>query len=207
MSLPPLKNLIACSKCDTLHKATVLAEGETAMCCRCGTPLMSSTSTAFTIVLTLSLASVVLLISAFSFPFLDLNVQGRKHGTSVLGAIFAFKSTWGIPLAIAIAGFIMVLPLTRLIALIYAISPLVRGSEPLIYARQAFALAEWLRPWSMSEIFIVGVSVALIKVAGLAKVTIGPAFWAFAALVIITVIKDQLICRYSIWEALDKSTA
>jgi paraquat-inducible protein A len=64
-------------------------------------------------------------------------------------------------------------------------------------------LAEALRPWSMAEIFIVGVTVALIKVAGMAAVTIGPAFWAFAGVVVITVLKDQLICRYSIWETLD----
>jgi paraquat-inducible protein A len=55
----------------------------------------------------------------------------------------------------------------------------------------------------MAEIFIVGVSVALIKVAGIATVSFGPAFWAFCALVIITVVKDQLICRFSIWQALE----
>ncbi|MEM9969427.1 MAG: paraquat-inducible protein A, partial [Pseudomonadota bacterium] len=108
------------------------------------------------------------------------------------------------PLALAVAGFIIVLPLTRLAALIYALAPLVRGRSPAPYSRQAFGLAETLRPWSMAEIFMVGVSVALIKVAGLATVSLGPAFWAFAGLVIITVLKDQLICRYSIWEALDQ---
>ena len=56
----------------------------------------------------------------------------------------------------------------------------------------------------MAEIFIVGVSVALIKVSGIATVTFGPAFWAFAGLVVITVLKDQLICRFSIWQALEK---
>ena len=57
----------------------------------------------------------------------------------------------------------------------------------------------------MAEIFIVGVTVALIKVAGLAAVTIGPAFWAFAGVVVVTVLKDQLISRYAIWETLDKA--
>ena len=55
----------------------------------------------------------------------------------------------------------------------------------------------------MAEIFIVGVTVALIKVAGIATVTIGPAFWAFSGLVVVTILKDQLICRYSIWHALE----
>ena len=55
----------------------------------------------------------------------------------------------------------------------------------------------------MAEIFIVGVTVALVKVAGLATVSTGPAFWAFCALVLITVLNDQLICRYSVWRALE----
>ncbi|SHG81494.1 paraquat-inducible protein A [Cognatiyoonia sediminum] len=207
MSLPPLEDLVACSQCDTLHNAMTLSEGETAACRQCGTPLMTSRSSALARVLSLALTSVVLMIAAISFPFLDLDVQGRQSGTSVIGAVLAFQSSWGFPLAIAVAGFIIILPLTRLIALIYAIGPLTRGAKPRRYARQAFALAERLRPWSMVEIFMVGVTVALIKVAGLATVTIGPAFWAFAALVVITVLKDQLICRYSIWEELDTARA
>lgn len=207
MSLPPLEDLVACSHCDTLHNAISLEDGETAACRQCGTPLMTSRSAALARVLSLALTAVVLMIAAISFPFLDLDVQGRHNATSVIGAVMAFQSGLAFPLAIAVAGFIIFLPLTRLIALIYAIGPLTRGAAPRRYAREAFALAETLRPWSMAEIFMVGVTVALIKVAGLATVTIGPAFWAFALLVIVTVLKDQLICRYSIWEALDKAKA
>ena len=207
MSLPPLQDLVACSECDTLHNAMTLSEGETASCRLCGTPLMSAKSSALARVLSLALTAVVLMVAAISFPFLDLDIQGRHNATSVIGAVLAFHNSWGLPLAIAVAGFIVILPLARLVALIYAIGPLVRGVQPRRFAREAFALAERLRPWSMAEIFMVGVTVALIKVAGLATVTIGPAFWAFAALVVITVLKDQLICRYSIWEALDSAKA
>ena len=123
----------------------------------------------------------------------------------MIDAVLAFNDGFAFPLAVAVAFFIVIIPLMRLTALIYALGPLVREQEPRPGARTAFALAERLHPWSMAEIFIVGVTVALIKVAGLAAVTVGPAFWAFAGVVIITILKDQLICRYSIWEALDKA--
>ncbi len=165
---------------------------------------MSSKAAALSRILSLALAAVILMVAAISFPFLDLDAGGRHSATSVIGAVMAFRDGLAFPLAIAVAGFIIILPLTRLFALIYAIGPLARGAKPRLFARQAFALAETLRPWSMAEIFMVGVTVALIKVAGLATVTIGPAFWAFASLVVITFFKDQLICRYSIWEALDQ---
>jgi len=203
MPLPPLTNLVACPHCDTLHTSAKLGAGEKAYCQRCGTAIMTHQPAAFAQILSLALTAFVLMLAAISFPFLDLDVAGNHNATSVVGAIMAFDEGIAVALAVAVAFFIIILPLTRLAALIYVIGPLVRGKPPRKGARAAFRLAGRLRPWAMAEIFMVGVTVALIKVAGLATVTIGPAFWAFTGLVIITVLKDQLICRYSIWQALD----
>ncbi|WP_237065516.1 paraquat-inducible protein A [Loktanella sp. M215] len=201
--LSPLDDLIACPHCDTLHVEQDLSDGARAYCRRCGVLLMTSEPRAIVRLVSLSSAAVVLMFAAISFPFLDLDVSGQHNATSVIHAIMVFSSGKGIPLAIAVALFIVVLPLVRLLALIHAIGPLVRGAKPHRSARVAFALTEQLRPWSMAEIFIVGVTVALVKVAGLATVTVGPAFWAFVGLVILTVFNDQIMNRYAIWKALD----
>ncbi len=205
--LPTLDDLVACPQCDTLHQATELPTGARAHCQRCGTLLMTSQPAAIAQILSLALTAFIMLLAAISFPFLSLDAGGHHNATSVIDAILAFQDGFAAPLAIIVAFFIVVIPLIRLGALVYALGPLVRETKPRRRAREAFGLAEWLRPWSMAEIFIVGVTVALIKVAGMATVTLGPAFWAFAGVVVITVLKDQLICRYSIWEALDQSAA
>lgn len=205
-ALPPLDDLVACPQCDTLHQARDLPDNARAYCQRCGIVLMTSQPAAMAQILSLALTAFIMMLAAISFPFLSLDAGGLHNATSVIDAILAFNDGYAFPLAIAVAFFIVVIPLVRLGALIYALGPLVREQKPRQGARKAFGLAERLRPWSMAEIFIVGVTVALIKVAGLAAVTIGPAFWAFAGVVVITVLKDQLICRYSIWEALDQST-
>lgn len=202
---PSLDDLVACPQCDTLHQAYSLPENARAHCQRCGTILMTSQPAAIARILSLSLTAFIMMIAAISFPFLRLDAGGLQNATSVIDAILAFKDGLAFPLAVAVAFFIVVIPLLRLAALIYALGPLVRKRKPRQGARAAFGLAEQLRPWSMAEIFIVGVTVALVKVAGLAAVTIGPAFWAFAGVVVITVLKNQMICRYSIWEALEQS--
>lgn len=203
----PLDDLVACPQCDTLHRASALPDNARAHCQQCGIVLMTSQPAAMARILSLALTAFIMMIAAVSFPFLTLDAGGLHNATSVIDAVLAFNDGYAFPLAVAVAFFIIVIPLIRLSALIYALGPLVRDRMPRQGARKAFALAERLRPWSMVEIFIVGVTVALIKVAGLAAVTIGPAFWAFAGVVVITVLKDQLICRYSIWEALDKAKA
>jgi len=207
VTLPPLDDLVACPQCDTLHNATALPDHTRAYCQQCGVVLMTSQPEAMARILSLALTAFVMMIAAISFPFLTLDAGGFHNATSVMDAILAFNKGLAFPLAIAVAFFIVVIPLIRLGALIYALGPLVREQPARVGARVAFGIAEKLRPWSMAEIFIVGVTVALVKVAGLAAVTIGPAFWAFAGVVIITVLKDQLICRYSIWEALEQPAA
>ena len=205
--MPPLEDLIACPHCDTLHTNAVLTEGSQAFCVRCGVVLKTQRGTAIVSVLALAITSFVLMVAAVSFPFLDLSVAGKTNSTSVLGAVMAFSDTFTLPLAVAVAGFIILLPLLRLAAIIYAVLPLATGIPSTRGAQQAFGLAEELRPWSMAEIFIVGVAVALVKVAGIATITFGPAFWAFTVLVVLTAFQDTLICRYSIWRALDTSQA
>ena len=56
----------------------------------------------------------------------------------------------------------------------------------------------------MAEIFVIGVAVALVKISDLARVDYGPAFWMFAALVVVITIQDGYMCRWSIWKSLDK---
>lgn len=201
--LPPLEDLLACPQCDALHVAQDLPDHSRAYCHRCGTALMTSRPSAIAQVLSLALTAFSLMIAAVSFPFLTLDAGGLENATSVIDAILAFDHGFSLLLAVVVGLFIIVIPFIRLAALIYALSPLVRDAKPRAGAKQAFGLAERLRPWSMAEIFVIGVTVALVKVAGMAAVTIGPAFWAFAGVVVITTLKDRLICRYSIWEALD----
>lgn len=204
-ALPPLDDLLACPQCDTLHVAEDLPDHARAHCRQCGALLMTSQPASIVRILSLAVTGFILMIAAVSFPFLSLDAGGMDNATSVIDAVLAFQDGYAFPLAVAVAFFIIVIPLMRLSALIYALAPLARRGKPWAQARAAFAFAEMLRPWSMAEIFIVGVTVALIKVAGLAVVTVGPAFWAFAGVVIITMLKDQMICRYAIWETLDKA--
>ena len=51
-----------------------------------------------------------------------------------------------------------------------------------------------------------GCAVALIKVADLAQVMFGPAFWMFALLVILVLLQQRYLCSWSVWDALNTPT-
>lgn len=198
-----LSDMIACPKCDALHRVPQIDTGSEARCVRCGTVLMAPRDGAMTRIVMLSVTALILMIAAVFFPFLELRVQGLGRKSSVFDAVLAFSDGLMLPLSFAVAALIVVLPITRFIALIYVFAPMALGWAPAPHAKAAFRLAEQIRPWAMAEVFIIGVAVALVKVAGLAQVTLGPAFWAFVGLVIITVLKDNFMCRVTVWQTLN----
>ena len=59
--------------------------------------------------------------------------------------------------------------------------------------RVAMRWAEWIEPWAMAEIFMVGVVVSLVKVSDLASLNVGPAFWSLLCLILTSVLILSLI--------------
>ncbi|MDH3262467.1 MAG: paraquat-inducible protein A [Paracoccaceae bacterium] len=201
---PDLSALVACPSCDALHRMAEVPTGGRARCHRCGMVLMAPREGALTRIVMLSTTALVLMVAAVFFPFLELQAGGLRQRSSVFDAVMAFSEGLMLPLSVAVAALIVILPLARFAAILYALAPMAFGKAPARHAARAFRLAEELKPWAMAEIFIVGVAVALVKVAGLAQVSLGPAFWAFATLVMVTALKDNFMCRLTIWKTLEE---
>lgn len=199
-----LSGLIACPTCDALHNDAEVAPGARARCPRCGTVLMAPRAGAMTQIVMLAATAQILMIAAVFFPFLEINAQGFSSKSSIIDAILAFSDGLMLPLSFAVAALIVVLPFVRFGAIVYTLAPMALGTRPWPYAVEAFRLAEALKPWAMAEIFIVGVAVAIVKVSGLAHLSLGPAFWAFVALVLVTVLKDNVMSRIVIWKTLER---
>lgn len=197
-----LSELVACPKCDALHRVRGLSGNERASCARCGTLLIEPRDTSFLHVIALSLTAIILMVGAVFFPFLQISAQGLSHGSSIFGVAMAFSDGFLAPLALAVLLMIVALPLIRFCALIYVLWPLSKGAPPWPGAGRVFHAVEVMSPWMMAEVFIIGVAVALVKVMGLASVSFGPAFWAFCLLVLIMGLKNAFMSKGAIWRAL-----
>ena len=201
------EGLVACPRCDALHVEEELADGETARCVRCGGVLARPQSGAFTQIIALAITTMVLMIGAIFFPFLEISRLGMGHGTSLFGVAMAFSEGFVAPLTVALLGVIVALPALRSALLVYTLWPLARGNRPYAHAARAFRLSEQLKPWSMAEIFIIGTAVAMVKVGGLATISFGPAFWAFGALIFVNLANRSFMCSTTIWDAIEDGGA
>ncbi|MBN2905794.1 MAG: paraquat-inducible protein A [Rhodobacteraceae bacterium] len=199
-----LSDLIACPHCDAVYRVAQPAHGERAVCARCHTVLIAPRRRAGEQLIALALAVVVLVITATLAPFLSIDAGGQHNAASVLDAALAFSGSGALALlSLAVAAGIVFIPVTRALLLIYVLTPIVRDRPPAPGAIVAFRLSEALRPWSMAEIFVIGCAVALVKIADLAAVEFGPGFWIFAVLVVLLVVQDNFMCRYSVWKSLE----
>jgi paraquat-inducible protein A len=196
----PHSRLIACPECDALYEANPALRLE---CRRCHRLLVAPDRRAGLGVILLSLLSALLIWGAVTQPFLSIERFWVTRDATLLEAAFAFEGPFAW-LSLAVLGFVLVLPALRLGLSLYVLGPLVAGRSPLPGAMRAFRWTEALKPWSMAEIFALGAGVALVKIVALAEVTVGPAFWMFALLVVAIWVQDRLTCRFSVWEALER---
>lgn len=200
----PLDDMIVCPQCDAAYSLRRPDVGERARCARCGTALITPRRKAGLQIIALSLTVAILIVAATVFPFLTITAAGTSNSVSILDAALAFSDGPLIALSLATAALIVFIPLARVLLSMYVLVPIVLDRPPARGATQAFRLSEAMRPWSMAEIFAIGCAVALVKITDLADVGFGPAFWMFCALVFLVVVQDNFLCRWSVWNSLEK---
>jgi len=82
--------------------------------------------------------------------------------------------------------------------------PIHLGRIPWQMAR-AFRLLRHVQPWSMMEVFLVGILVAVTKLVDMASVVPGLALWAFAALIVVLAASMASLDEEAVWERLAES--
>ncbi|MBM7067259.1 paraquat-inducible protein A [Actibacterium sp. 188UL27-1] len=197
-------DLVICPVCDSLYRVNAADRTRPARCGQCGYRLVLGKPDAIASVVGMALAAAILMAVVVFTPFLQLTAGTFTSRASVLDVVLAFQSDIMVPLSISVLAFIVLLPLARFAFLTYALMPAVFDRAPLPGAAVSLRWAFQLKPWAMAEIFMVGVAVALVKLSGMATLTMGPAFWAFVAVVLLNAYGDALMCRTTLWSAVSK---
>jgi len=194
--------LVACHDCDLLRRLPPLREGAAAYCDRCGALLRRRRRNSIERTLALTLAASVLLAVANYFPFLSFEMQGRITETTLASGVF---DLWrqGVPEIAVLVGFTAVVaPFAQLALLLYVLLPVHLGRVPWQMPRM-FRLLRRVQPWSMMEVFLVGILVAVTKLVDMAQVVPGLALWAFAGLIVVLAGALSSLDPEAVWERVE----
>jgi paraquat-inducible protein A len=196
----------ACHDCDLLQRVGSLPEGATALCARCGAVLRRRRRNSIERTLALTIAACVLFAVANAFPFLSFDMSGQVTRTTLLSGVFDLWEQ-GVPAIAALVGFTAVAaPFAQLALLLYVLLPVHLGRVPWQMAR-AFRLLRRVQPWSMMEVFMVGILVAITKLVDMAQVVPGLALWAFSGLIFVLAGAMASLDPEAVWERLEVRSA
>lgn len=197
MNAPTQDQLIICHECTNHVKVPPLAHRQKASCPRCGAVLTRQNNAAIERMLAFGIAALVLLIMSLCFKFLGFAANGQSQSIDIISGLTVLVEQDYVFLAIIQLLSIVVLPAIVLLALLAVLIPLHLGKKPLL-GGALVKLIYALLPWSMAEIFLIGVLVSLIKISSLADVTMGPSFYSYIGFTICLTITLVHLDKHSI---------
>jgi paraquat-inducible protein A len=199
---PGAGRLRECPDCGLFQRLPPLPRGAVARCPRCAAVLRRRRTDPVGRALALAVTGVLLFALAVSLPFIDVDVGGQTRETTLLSGPSALEQQGVWELSIAVLATTLGAPLARLLALSYVLLGLKLRHPPRhLYA--VFGWVERLSPWSMIEVFLLGVFVAYTRLIVLAHVEVGGAVYALGALMLATAGADGVLDHEAVWEGLE----
>ena len=197
---------IACHECDLLLNLPNFEEGSRAYCPRCNHLLCSNPSNGIERGLAFAVTGVAFLFLANIFPFLSFQARGREQVMTLLQSSLELYEGGNEILAAFVLAFIIVAPALLLFSIIWILGPLVLKDKRTLGAYWLGRLVFQTSPWSMAEIFLIGILVSIIKISSMATVVLGVSFWAYVGFTLCLMMSMVNLDKHFFWEALDKAS-
>jgi paraquat-inducible protein A len=187
--------LLVCRDCDAVHRQVSLRKQEIACCTACGALLARHSRLAVEQLLALTLTAAILFLIANANPVLAIEVGGMRTEANGWTAAFSMAHGWMGWAAAVLAVTVFVVPMLQIAITLWVLSFawLARRAPGL---RLLLVALHRLRPWSMTEVLLLGVLVAIVKLSGWVHVVPGAGIWALAGLTFLLTILTMVDARF-----------
>jgi len=191
--------LLNCHVCGQLARAVPGLHAP--RCPRCAAPLHFRKPDSVARCWALLIAAMILYVPANLLPMMKTSsLFGSQSDTIMSGVVYFWTSgSWYLALIIFFAS--IMVPLLKMIALMVLLVSVQRRS---LWQRgqraRLYRLVEFVGRWSMLDIYVVAVIVALVQLKALATIQPGPGAIAFGAVVVLTMFAAMAFDPRLIWD-------
>jgi paraquat-inducible protein A len=195
--------LLGCHACGLLSRAGPHAHD--ARCPRCGARLHWRKPDSISRTWALLIAAIVCYIPANVLPMMHTgSLFGSQSDTIMSGVIYFWTSgSWYLALIIFFAS--IMVPMLKMIALVLLLVTAQLHSRWQQQQRaRLYRVVEFVGRWSMLDVYVVAVIVALVQLQALATIRPGPGAIAFGAVVVLTMFAAMSFDPRLIWDPLDE---
>jgi paraquat-inducible protein A len=197
-----LPETIACPDCDLLQRIPPLPPGGRARCARCSKLLATQRSDPFDRALALTIAAALAFIVANTNPLMSLSAVGREASTTIIGGAYEMWLQGSEITAVIVAFCAVVAPGGHILFLLTVLLAARHPPAPR-WVGELLRSAHFMQPWSMTEVMILGILVALFKIAQLATVLPGLGMYAAGLFVVLAAAVLVSFDPRSVWERVE----
>ena len=192
-------SLVVCGHCGLVHRWHPLPQASQARCARCDAVLGRAHRLSIQGILALTVAAAAAYLVAVSSPLLSLSQRGGAE-TATLPQAIAIAWQDDQQLVAILAGITALLAPAAFIGLrLYVLIPLAAGTKPPGFAWCVRVLHQAAR-WNMVEVFMVGVLLSLVRLAGLADTSPGPGLFALGAMTVLFASIESAGLKHLWWQ-------
>ncbi len=196
--------LVSCHTCSFLCRQPV--QGGHHVCPRCQSALHIRKTDSLRRTWALVIAAIILYFPANILPITYTSALGHEQGDTILSGViyFLFSGSWHITLIIFVPS--VIVPLMKLLILIYLLVSVGKRSawKPKDRTR-LYRITEAVGRWSMVDVYVVTILVALVQMGPLASIEAGMGAVYFSAVVVITILAAENFDSRLIWDAMEES--
>ena len=191
--------IIACPICDLLQRLRTIPVGYTARCSRCGAILFKRKLNSVNRTLALVIAGIILYIPANLYPIMTFVYMGQSQTNTIWSGVQVLYSSGMWPIATLVFCASLVIPLLKLLGLLYLCISLKWGWRRQDRT-QLYQIIEVVGKWAMLDVFLLSIMVAVVKLGQIATVIPGIGSLAFASVVVLTLFATSCFDPRLIWE-------
>lgn len=194
--------LIVCDQCHQLNQPAELERP--GHCRRCNAALYSRRPNSITRTWALLITACILYIPANLLPIMTVNFFGNGQPSTIMGGVIELIHAQMLPIALVVFVASILVPTFKLVGiglLLYSVQrrlPMSPRQRIVMYR-----FIEWIGRWSMLDIFVIAILVALVNFGTLANIEANLGAAAFASVVITTMIAAITFDPRLIWDNTD----
>jgi paraquat-inducible protein A len=197
-SLGSERHLVECRNCGLMQIQPPVQRRDIVSCSRCMTQLEHSAGKSLDASLACSVAIMLLLIPAWTAPFLTASTLGATR-TSFLPMSVSVVWRDGSPLlALSVCLFVLTFPLIRFGTMTAVLLALRLGRRP-TWLAPAFRICNTLQIWAMLDVFLLGLMVAYFRLRSSLVVSLAPGAICFILAGLLSLVARATLDRGQVW--------
>src|SRR5580692_5832049 len=192
------RHFVECRNCGLLQIQPPVERRDIVSCSRCKTQLEHSAGKSLDATLALSVAILLLLIPAWTAPFLTASALGATRTSFLPMSVYVVWQDGSPLLALCVFLFVLTFPLVRFGALTAVLFTLRLGQRP-AWQTRAFRVCNALQVWAMLDVFLLGLMVAYFRLRSSLEVTLDAGAICFIIAGLLSMVARATLDKARVW--------